>query len=185
MQLLTGAECPSGNKKTRVGQTPTRSMLIDLRKFGVIPYVRTDRKADNATGEKLHEGTLAPQMRVLIVDDSQVLRERLAGMLGRISGLSVVGLSQSFSEARQSIRELRPDLVILDLQLGDGSGIDILRETKLKDPSIRFIVFTNQSELQYRLRCEDLGADYFLCKSTEVKSLVAISERLVANAGQN
>lgn len=128
---------------------------------------------------------LWPQMRVLIVDDSQVLRERLAGMLDKVNGLSVVGLSQSCSEARQSIRELRPDLVILDLQLGDGSGIEILRETKLKDPSIQFIVFTNQSELQYRLRCEDLGADYFLCKSTEVKSLVAISERLVANAGQN
>lgn len=122
------------------------------------------------------------QLRVLIVDDSQALRERLAGMLDKVSGLSVVGLADSVSDARRSIEELRPDLVILDLQLGDGNGIDILRETKQTHPSIRFIIFTNQSELQYRRRCENLGADYFLCKSTEAKSLVAISEILVANA---
>jgi len=125
-----------------------------------------------------------PQLRVLIVDDSQVLRERLAGMLSRVNGLSVVGLSKNVNDARQSIQELQPDLVILDLQLGDGNGIDILRETKLTNPLIRFVVFTNQSELQYRRCCEDLGADFYLCKSTDAKSLVAISETLVANAGQ-
>ena len=123
-------------------------------------------------------------MDVLIVDDSQVLGQRLAEMLRQVVGLNIVGLSKGVTEARDSIRELQPDLVILDLQLGDGNGIDILRETKQLNSSITFIVFTNQSEPQYRRRCIALGADYFFCKSTETKFLIATSQILVASAGQ-
>jgi len=129
------------------------------------------------------KGAIRP-LDVLIVDDSQVLGLRLAEMLRQVVGLNIVGLSKGVTEARDSIRELQPDLVILDLQLGDGSGIDILRETKQRDSSITFIVFTNQSEPQYRRRCIELGADYFFCKSTETKSLIATSRILIASAGQ-
>jgi DNA-binding NarL/FixJ family response regulator len=122
-------------------------------------------------------------LNVLIVDDSRVLQERLAGMLSGVSGLNIIGQAQSFAEARRIIRELQPDVVVLDIQLGDGNGIDLLRETKKKYPAIRFIVFTNQCELQYRQRCNDLGADFFLCKSTDAKSLVATSTNLAADVG--
>ena len=122
-------------------------------------------------------------LNVLIVDDSPGLRERLAEMLRTVVGLNIVGQAHSVAEARRAIRELQPNLVVLDLQLGDGNGIEILRETKQEDPSIRFVVFTNQSELQYRQRCADLGADYFLCKSTGARSLIALSEDLVSTQG--
>lgn len=104
-------------------------------------------------------------------------------MLKGIAGINIVGQVGSVVEARLAIKELQPDLVVLDLQLGDGNGIEILRETKESNPSIRFVVFTNQSELQYRQRCADLGADYFLCKSTGAKSLVALSGNLAALQG--
>ena len=104
-------------------------------------------------------------------------------MLTAVSGLNIVGQAHSVAEARWAIHALKPNLVVLDLQLGDGNGIEILRETKERDPSIRFVVFTNQSELQYRQRCADLGADYFLCKSTGARSLIALSEGLVPNQG--
>ena len=118
-------------------------------------------------------------LNVLIVDDSPGLRLRLAEMLQTVVGLTVVGQAQSVAEASQAIRELNPNLVVLDLQLGDGNGIEVLRATKQVNPSIRFVIFTNQSDLQYRQRCAELGADYFLCKSTEAKSLVMIIEGLV------
>jgi len=122
-------------------------------------------------------------LNVLIVDDSPGLRQRLAEMLKAVVGLNIVGQAHSVAEARWAIQELKPNLVVLDLQLGDGNGIEILRETKEKDPSIMFVVFTNQSEIQYRQRCANLGADYFLCKSTGARSLIALSESLVTTQG--
>jgi DNA-binding NarL/FixJ family response regulator len=124
-------------------------------------------------------------LNVLIVEDSRALQKRLTEMLSKVSGLNLVGQAKCVAEARQVIEKLHPDLVILDLQLADGNGIEVLCETKTNYPLIRFVVFTNQSELQYRQRCLDLGADYFLCKSTGAKSLLAISEVLVADEGYN
>lgn len=105
-----------------------------------------------------------------------VLQQRIADMLRKVAGLTLVGQTRSVAVAQQMIRELQPDLVILDLQLADGNGMDILRETKRTHPSTRFVIFTNQCEAAYRQRCLDLGAEYFLCKSTEHKSLLKISE---------
>jgi Response regulator containing a CheY-like receiver domain and an HTH DNA-binding domain len=123
------------------------------------------------------------RLNILIVDDSQSLQERLLGMLGGVTGLENIGQAYSVAEARRVISEQQPAIVILDIQLGDGSGINLLRETKQKYPAIRFIVFTNQCEAQYRQRCTDLGADFFLCKSTGAKSLVATSTDLAADVG--
>ena len=120
-------------------------------------------------------------LNVLIVEDSKVLQERMAEMLRGVPGLNLVGQARSVVDARRMIQELQPDIVILDLQLPDGNGIDILRETKRDFPLIRFVIFTNQCEPQYRQRCLELGADYFLCKSTEAKSLLAISKVLAAD----
>ena len=119
-------------------------------------------------------------LRVLVVDDSPVLREKLIEMLSQVTGLEVVGQAEGVVDAQRAIQKLKPGLVVLDLQLRDGSGLEVLRETKRVYPNIKLIVFTNQPELQYRQRCADLGADYFLCKSTDAKALVAIGEILVA-----
>jgi len=119
-------------------------------------------------------------LNVLIVDDSQVLREKLTEMLSDIPGLVVVGQAEGVVDAQRAIDDLEPGLVILDLQLRDGNGLEVLREARRNHPTTKFVVFTNQPELQYRQRCADLGADYFLCKSTDAKALIAIGEILVA-----
>ncbi|PYS72390.1 MAG: DNA-binding response regulator [Acidobacteria bacterium] len=119
-------------------------------------------------------------LKVLIVDDSPGLRLRLADMLKTVAGLTVVGLAHGVADAYRAIHELSPNLVVLDLQLSDGNGIEVLQATKRVNPSIRFVIFTNQSDSQYRQRCAELGADYFLCKSTEAKSLLMLIEGLVS-----
>ena len=121
-------------------------------------------------------------LKVLVVDDSPALRERLIEMLSQVTGLKVVGEAESVADAQRAIEELKPGLVVLDLQLRDGSGLEVLREAKRVQPNIKLVVFTNQPELQYRQRCADLGADYFLCKSTDAKALLAIGEVLVSES---
>ena len=117
-------------------------------------------------------------MRLLIVDDSAPLRARLAAIFSLIEGIKVIGQAQDAPEALASIRALRPDVVILDIQMPGGSGIDVLREVKRRYPSTIAIMLTNHPYPQYQQRCAELGADYFLSKSTDSKLLIEIGEQL-------
>jgi DNA-binding NarL/FixJ family response regulator len=105
--------------------------------------------------------------QVYIVDDSPDIRARLAEMLGRIDNVRVVGQAGAAPEALVDILSLRPDSVLLDLNLNGSSGMQVLRAVHPQHPGIVFVVLTNHAELQYRRACERAGASYFLDKSTE------------------
>lgn len=116
--------------------------------------------------------------RVLIVDDSLVLRERLVEMLAAVQGLEIVEPAQNASEAIRSFETLRPELVILDIQMPGGNGIEVLRQIKRESPQTKVAVFTNHAEPQYRKHCIELQADYFLSKSTDSNLLIKIGQEL-------
>ena len=85
-------------------------------------------------------------------------------------------MAGSFAEARTQILSLRPDFVLLDLDLTGSSGMQVLRAIHPQAPEIVFVVLTNHSEPQYRRACQRAGATYFLDKSTEfdrVRGVVA------------
>jgi DNA-binding NarL/FixJ family response regulator len=105
--------------------------------------------------------------QVYIVDDSPDIRARLSEMLGRIEGVQIVGQAGAAAQAVVDILHLRPDSVLLDLNLEGTSGLQVMRAVKPQAPEIVFVVLTNHSELQYRRACERAGASYFLDKSTE------------------
>ena len=116
--------------------------------------------------------------RVLIVDDSLVLRERLVEMLGAVEGLEIVEPAQNASEAILSLESVCPEFVILDIQMPGGNGIDVLRQIKRECPQTKVAIFTNHAEPQYRTRCIELQADYFLSKSTDSNLLIKIGREL-------
>lgn len=120
---------------------------------------------------------------VFVVDDSAALRQRVVEMLSAITGLEVIGQAQNAREALSSINSLRPEVVILDIQMPGGSGIDVLREVKRQYPNTAVIILTNHTEPQYQERCIELKADYFLSKSTDSKLLVEIGEQLASAKG--
>jgi two-component system, cell cycle sensor histidine kinase and response regulator CckA len=126
-------------------------------------------------------GRTRTSLRVLLVDDSSELLERLVEMLSHIEGLEVVGQLKSVSEVRTKLPDLHPDVVILDLQLSDGNGIEILHELRESNPDTQVIVFTNQPEEQYRRKCAELGVEHFLSKSTDSSLLVKIAEQIAEN----
>jgi len=104
-------------------------------------------------------------------------------MLSPVTGLQIVGQAAGVSTALSAIRELQPSLLVLDLNLPDGNGLQVLREAKQHDPNMKVIIFTNHPEDQYRQRCAQLGAEYFLCKSTDSKQLIEIVEKLTVSQG--
>jgi len=109
--------------------------------------------------------------RIYVVDDSALIRERLIEMLSDNPEVQVVGQSADPFEAAANIRQTRPDVVILDIQMQGKSGIELLKELKRETPDIRVIVLTSYAYPQYRRQCKELGAEHFLSKLTEFERL--------------
>jgi len=110
-------------------------------------------------------------MKALIVEDSPVICERLHNMIDDIQNIELVGDADNEADAVRNICASQPDLVILDLTLAGGSGMEVLRQIKSQAFPCMAIVLTNYAYPQYKKRCMELGADYFLDKSLDIEIL--------------
>jgi DNA-binding NarL/FixJ family response regulator len=111
---------------------------------------------------------------VLIVDDSPFIVARLRTMLEGIPLIGAVMQAGSYEEARPLLATQKPGIVLLDINLPDTNGIELLRYIKRYDPSIIVIMLSNQSGEFYRIRCKALGASHFMDKSTEFDQVPCI-----------
>jgi DNA-binding NarL/FixJ family response regulator len=118
-------------------------------------------------------------MKVFIVDDSALVRERLIGMLSEISEIEIAGQAQNVQEAVESIRKCKPDAAIIDIRMPGGNGIDVLKHLKKIKPAPLKIILTNYPFPQYRKRCMEAGADYFFDKSSEFGKVVEVLKKLI------
>ena len=116
--------------------------------------------------------------KVFIADDSPIVRERLVSIISELPGVDVVGEAETAFEAIQSIRRLRPAVVILDISMPGGSGIQVLETLRKEKPVPLIIMLTNFTHEPYRQRCLKLGADYFFDKSSEFEKVKEILENL-------
>ena len=114
---------------------------------------------------------------VLIVDDSTVVRGRLTSMLEEVPGVTVVGGAGTVKTAKAALRRLNPDVMVLDLHLPDGNGIDLLHHIARRARRPRVIVLTNLPDAQYRDACMEAGAELFLDKSTEFEKVAEALRR--------
>ena len=117
-------------------------------------------------------------IKVFLVDDSAIIRQRLKRMLTDIANVEIVGEAGEVQEATNAILQNKPDVVLLDIHLLGGSGIDVLEAIKKAQPAPSVIVLTNYPYPQYRQRCIQSGADYFFIKSTEFEQVVPALEKL-------
>jgi DNA-binding NarL/FixJ family response regulator len=110
-------------------------------------------------------------VKVFLAEDSGALRSRIAGLLGSVA--TVVGEGNTPQSCIDGIFATHPDVVVLDVQLEGGQGIEVLRAVRAADPGVAFIVFSNTSAAAYRKRYLGAGAFLFLDKSTEFDKLSA------------
>ncbi len=121
-------------------------------------------------------------MKVFIADDSKVMRERLVEMLSDLPEIEIIGQAKDVGESIESIRALHPDVVILDIRMPGGSGIDVLEDIKKTNAAPVVIVLTNYPYPQYRKKCMALGAEYFFDKATEFEKVTEVIENLTQDA---
>jgi DNA-binding NarL/FixJ family response regulator len=122
-------------------------------------------------------------IKVFIVDDSLIVREHLVTMFDELAGIEIVGQAENVAEAISGIRILQPDVVILDIRMPDGNGIDVLRHVKQDEVGPMVIVLTNYPYPAYRQKSLQAGADFFLDKSTEFDQIPELFERFKRGAG--
>jgi two-component system, NarL family, response regulator DevR len=123
-------------------------------------------------------------MKVLIADDSEIVRERLAYLLGDVGGIEIVGQAEDAVEGKNLAEALRPDVAILDVRMPRGSGVDVLRTLKRDNPAATVIILTNFIDPEARQLCMAQGADYFFDKSIEFEQAVAVLRGLSNEASR-
>lgn len=121
-------------------------------------------------------------MNVFIVDDSEIVRDRLTSMLSEVSLINIIGYADNPLTATEAIVRSKPDVVILDIFLTGGSGIHVLKNIRGKQVTAKVIMLTNYAQEEYRKKCFEEGADFFFDKSIEFDRVVDVIQKLSAAA---
>lgn len=121
-------------------------------------------------------------MNVFLVEDSMRIREKIRGTVADAGG-SVIGESAEESTALHEIDALQPDLVVLDLMLEEGNGINVIRKLRVSQPTLPVIVLTSCNRATYADRCLAEGANWFLEKDSDYPKFEALLRQLSASTG--
>ena len=117
---------------------------------------------------------------LLVVDDHEVVRQGLVALLDRRAGFQVVAEAGTAAEAVEQARRFRPDLVVMDVRLPDGSGIEACRDIRSELPETRVVMLTSYPDEDAVLAAIVAGASGYLLKQVRARDLVAALETVAA-----
>ena len=115
-------------------------------------------------------------LHVLLVDDHEVVREGLAALLARRPAFQVVAEAGSVAEAMIAARRFKPDLVVMDVRLPDGTGIEACRDIRAEMPDTRVVMLTSYPDEEAVMAAILAGASGYLLKQIRGRDLVAALE---------
>jgi DNA-binding NarL/FixJ family response regulator len=130
-------------------------------------------RAPNGSGMK-------GQRRVLIVDDHPIVRQGLRRMIETEADLVVCGEVQTEREARAAIRALVPDVVIVDISLAQGDGLELVRDVHAQRPDLPMLVLSMHDELIYGERLLAAGASGYIMKQAASDQLLVALRRVLS-----
>jgi two-component system, OmpR family, response regulator len=120
-------------------------------------------------------------MKLLVVDDSELIRTRLLGMLQSIPGIDSIDTAATLAQTLNCVEQAHPTLLILDLHLPDGNAAQIIPTLKQLAPGMEIAVLTNDDSPFNRKRCLQAGADWFFDKPTEFEKALMLVQLQAAN----
>ena len=118
--------------------------------------------------------------KVFIVDDHCILREGLSHLINCEEDLMVCGETDNVSDALQAIEDSQPDIVIVDISLGDGSGIRLTENIMYSHPGLLVLVLSMHEESEYAERCLKSGARGYIMKQESSKKVLSAIRRVLS-----
>jgi two-component system, NarL family, response regulator DevR len=115
-------------------------------------------------------------LRLLVVDDHEVVRQGLVALLDRRAGFEVVAQAGTVAESIEQARQYQPDIVVMDVRLPDGSGIEACREIRAELPDTKVIMLTSYPDEEAVMSAIIAGASGYLLKQIRARDLVAALE---------
>lgn len=110
----------------------------------------------------------------MIVDDSPLVRSRLAELVAEVENVRVAGQSGTVADALAALPRLHPDFVIIDIAMPDGNGITVLEAAKHLQHAPLVGMLTHYPFPQFRKRCLEAGADFFWDKGRDLAEIPAV-----------
>lgn len=111
-------------------------------------------------------------LRIAVVDDHDIVRQGIVALLERQPGFEVVAQAGTAAEALAAVNRFRPDLVILDVNLPDGSGIETCRDIRARHPETRVVILTGSADEDTVLTAVVAGANGYLLKSSGMREVM-------------
>jgi DNA-binding NarL/FixJ family response regulator len=133
-----------------------------------------------STDENAEAAQARPRVRVFLLDDHEVVRGGLRALLEREGDIEVVGESGSAQEAARRIPALRPDVAILDQRLPDGTGIEVCRDVRSHDPSIKVLILTSFDDEEALFGAITAGAAGYVLKQVRGPQLLEAVRQVAA-----
>ncbi len=124
-------------------------------------------------------------MKIVIADDSSLLRDRIRSLLNNINHNSVVFEAENGVEALQLIRGNEPDLAILDIRMPEMSGIEVLKKIRELKMKVKVCILTNYAYPIYKRRCFEAGVDFFLRKTEDFEEIEIIISNMLQDKLQH
>jgi DNA-binding NarL/FixJ family response regulator len=122
----------------------------------------------------------ARRVKILLADDHEIVRHGVREILDAQEGLRVVGEAATAAAALEAVRRLRPDLVVLDVQFPDGSGVEVCRDIRSDHPEINVLMLTAFADEQAYVAAVMAGASGYLLKRIQTAELVDAVRRAAA-----
>jgi DNA-binding NarL/FixJ family response regulator len=118
-------------------------------------------------------------MKVIIADDSRLMRERIHEAISIFSGVEIVSETENGLQTLEEIKKHNPCLAIIDIRMPDMNGIEVLKKIRELKMKVKVCILTNYPYPQYKKRCIEAGADYFLSKTEDFEDIkIVIADML-------
>lgn len=112
------------------------------------------------------------KLKILIADDSPAVIDGLKNLLGEFNGIEIIGEASDGKIALEMLDILKPNILILDLNMPNMNGINVLNTIREKLKDLIIIVFSINSSKYYRNKCKELGSNYFFDKTSEINLMI-------------
>ena len=118
-------------------------------------------------------------MKVLIADDSKLMRERIRETISIFNSVEIVSETDNGLSTIEELDKQKPDIAIIDIRMPDKNGLEVLKELRLKNKTTKVIILTNYAYDQYKDKAFEIGADFFFSKSEDFDKIAATVAELL------